>query len=89
MCHFQAQDRHLDGENFVLIDVRGPEEVAATGKLLPDAITVPLPEIFADALAMDEEDFEERYYKKATAHNFSAVSFISDGECFPLTDMAR
>ena len=45
----------------MLIDVRSPAEVAMTGKLLPDAITVPLPEIFAEALDMNEDDFEERY----------------------------
>jgi rhodanese-related sulfurtransferase len=46
---------------FVLIDVRGEEEVRVTGPLIDDAVTVPLPEIMYGALGMEAEDWEERF----------------------------
>ena len=49
-----------DGTNMVIIDVRNPEEIANTGKLSPNTITMPLPIIMQyGVFALDDEDFEE------------------------------
>ena len=48
-------------EDFVLIDVRGEDEVRSTGPLTSDAVTLPLPDIMNMALGMDPDDFEDRY----------------------------
>lgn len=46
----------------VVIDVRGEEEVVATGKISPVAETLPLPYIQQHrALAMDEQDFLDNF----------------------------
>ena len=47
---------------YVIIDVRGEDEIRATGKLSPCVETLPLPYIAArGALALDEEDFEAAF----------------------------
>ncbi|KAL9181143.1 hypothetical protein ACHAXT_009948 [Thalassiosira profunda] len=46
---------------YVVIDVRGEDEIRATGKLNDCVETLPLPYIAEGALAMDDEDFEERF----------------------------
>lgn len=46
---------------YVIIDVRGWDEIAGTGKLDEVVETLPLPDIAEGALMLDDEDFEERY----------------------------
>ncbi|KAL3804522.1 hypothetical protein HJC23_002561 [Cyclotella cryptica] len=46
---------------YVIIDVRGHDEVAYTGKLDDVVHTLPLPYIAEGALTMDEEDFSEQF----------------------------
>lgn len=46
---------------YVIIDVRGHDEVAYTGKLDDRVHTLPLPYIAEGALTMDEEDFSEQF----------------------------
>jgi len=47
---------------YVVIDVRGVDEINFTGKLSQDVETLPLPYMMqAGALNMDEEDFEENF----------------------------
>ena len=48
-------------EEFLLIDVRGEDEVRATGALTEDAVTVPLPELVNQAFLLPEEDWEDRF----------------------------
>ena len=44
------------------MDVRGEDEVAATGKLSPNVYTVPLPILAqTNAFNMDEDDFEDAF----------------------------
>ena len=50
-----------DESGYVVIDVRGEDEIRATGKLNDCVETLPLPYIAEGALAMDEDDFEERF----------------------------
>ena len=43
----------------VVIDVRNPDEVASTGKLSPNTLTLPLPVIMQmNLFQMDDEEFE-------------------------------
>ena len=45
---------------YVVMDVRGPDEVMYTGKVSPQVITLPLPLIMSkNVFALDEEEFEE------------------------------
>ena len=46
---------------YVIIDVRGQDEIAYTGKLNDCVETLPLPYIAQGALAMEEEDFEAMF----------------------------
>jgi len=46
---------------YCLIDVRGHDEIAFTGKLDDVVETLPLPYIAEGALMMDEEDFKETF----------------------------
>lgn len=46
---------------YVIIDVRGQDEIAATGKLNDVVETLPLPYIAEGALTMDGEDFKEQF----------------------------
>jgi rhodanese-related sulfurtransferase len=46
---------------YVIIDVRGHDEIQSTGKLNDVVVTLPLPYIAQGALAMDEEDFKEAF----------------------------
>jgi rhodanese-related sulfurtransferase len=46
---------------YVIIDVRGHDEIAYTGKLNDCVETLPLPYIAQGALAMEEEDFKEAF----------------------------
>ena len=46
---------------YVIIDVRGQDEIDYTGKLDDVVETLPLPYIAQGALAMDDEDFEENF----------------------------
>lgn len=54
-----------EGSGYVIIDVRGEEEVAFTGKISPNTYTLPLPLIAREgedgAFNMDAEDFEEEF----------------------------
>jgi len=50
------------GSGYVVIDVRGEDEVAYTGKISSHANTLPLPLIAQmGAFAMEDEDFEESF----------------------------
>lgn len=46
---------------YVIIDVRGEDEIAYTGKLNDCVETLPLPYIAQGALAMEEEDFKAEF----------------------------
>mmetsp|Transcript_58 Transcript_58/g.132 ORF Transcript_58/g.132 Transcript_58/m.132 type:complete len:210 (-) Transcript_58:68-697(-) len=46
---------------YVIIDVRGEDEIAYTGKLNDCVETLPLPYIAQGALAMEEEDFKAQF----------------------------
>ncbi|KAL7470288.1 hypothetical protein ACHAXS_010518 [Conticribra weissflogii] len=46
---------------YVVIDVRGYDEIEYTGKLHEVVETLPLPYIAEGALTMDDEDFEEQF----------------------------
>jgi rhodanese-related sulfurtransferase len=49
-----------DDSGYLVLDVRGEDEVMMTGKVSPGVITLPLPLIMAkNVFAMDEEDFED------------------------------
>mmetsp|Transcript_4651 Transcript_4651/g.13151 ORF Transcript_4651/g.13151 Transcript_4651/m.13151 type:complete len:174 (-) Transcript_4651:310-831(-) len=51
-----------DASGYVVIDVRGEEEVAFTGKVSPNTYTLPLPLIAQEgAFNLDDDDFEEQY----------------------------
>lgn len=50
-----------EDSGYVIIDVRGHDEVAQTGKLDEVVHTLPLPYIADGALSMDEDDFEEQF----------------------------
>ena len=50
-----------EDSGYVIIDVRGHDEVASTGKLDEVVHTLPLPYIAEGALSMDEDDFEEQF----------------------------
>jgi rhodanese-related sulfurtransferase len=50
-----------EDSGYVIIDVRGHDEVAHTGKLNDVVHTLPLPYIAEGALSMDEDDFEEQF----------------------------
>lgn len=46
---------------YVVIDVRGQDEILATGKLNEVVETLPLPYIAQGALSMEEDEFEEAF----------------------------
>lgn len=46
---------------YVVIDVRGHDEIASTGKLNDCVETLPLPYIAQGALSMDEDDFRAQF----------------------------
>lgn len=50
-----------EDSGYVIMDVRGHDEVAQTGKLDDVVHTLPLPYIAEGALSMDEDDFEEQF----------------------------
>lgn len=54
------EDFEQGGSGYVVLDVRNPDEVEKTGKLSPNVITCPLPDL-KDALQMDSEKFESTY----------------------------
>ena len=57
---YESDGREASG--YVVIDVRGEEEVAFTGQFSPNTYTLPLPLIAQEgAFNLDEDDFEERY----------------------------
>ena len=51
----------IETEEALVIDVRSEGEVAASGPLSLDALTIPLDEVLNGALLMDSEDFKETY----------------------------
>jgi rhodanese-related sulfurtransferase len=54
------EDFEQGESGYVILDVRNPDEVEKTGKLSPNVITCPLPDL-KDALQMDSEKFESTY----------------------------
>lgn len=50
-----------EDSGYCVIDVRGQDEVAFTGKLSEAVNTLPLPMIAEGALVMDEEDFQDAF----------------------------
>ena len=46
---------------YVIIDVRGQDEIGYTGKLDDVVETLPLPYIAEGALTMDEDDFKDKF----------------------------
>jgi rhodanese-related sulfurtransferase len=46
---------------YVIIDVRGQDEIQSTGRLNDVVVNLPLPYIAQGALVMDEEDFKEAF----------------------------
>jgi rhodanese-related sulfurtransferase len=54
------EDFEQGESGYVVLDVRNPDEVEKTGKLSPNVITCPLPDL-KDALQMDSEKFESTY----------------------------
>ena len=57
---YETEGREASG--YVVIDVRGEDEVAFTGKVSPNTHTLPLPLIAqGGAFSLDEDDFEEQY----------------------------
>eukprot|EP00567_Pseudictyota_dubia_P009375 CAMPEP_0197439386 /NCGR_PEP_ID=MMETSP1175-20131217/6145_1 /TAXON_ID=1003142 /ORGANISM="Triceratium dubium, Strain CCMP147" /LENGTH=201 /DNA_ID=CAMNT_0042969297 /DNA_START=67 /DNA_END=672 /DNA_ORIENTATION=- len=60
---FEDIDRSgRDGSGYVVIDVRGEDEIAATGKISPHAETLPLPLIAMNgAFGLDEDEFEDAF----------------------------
>ena len=57
---YEAEGREASG--YVVIDVRGEDEVAFTGKVSPNTYTLPLPLIAQEgAFTLDDDDFEEQY----------------------------
>ena len=50
-----------EDSGYVIMDVRGHDEVAQTGKLDEVVHTLPLSYIEEGALSMDEDDFEEQF----------------------------
>lgn len=51
-----------DESGYVVIDVRGEDEIAATGKISPHAETLPLPLIAMNgAFNLEDEDFEDAF----------------------------
>lgn len=55
-------DMTINGVTYVLVDVRGRDEVAATS-LIGNAINIPLPEV-EEALDLDTEAFLAKYNQK-------------------------
>ena len=57
---YESEGREASG--YVVIDVRGEDEVAFTGKVSPNTYTLPLPLIAQQgAFALDDDDFEEKF----------------------------
>mmetsp|Transcript_24509 Transcript_24509/g.44321 ORF Transcript_24509/g.44321 Transcript_24509/m.44321 type:complete len:204 (-) Transcript_24509:403-1014(-) len=57
---FESVGREESG--YVVLDVRGPEEIAGTGNLSPSINNLPLPFIMEkNAFKLSEEDFEEEF----------------------------
>ena len=50
-----------DESGYIIIDVRGHDEIQHTGKLSDVVETLPLPYIAQGAFAMEEEDFKEAF----------------------------
>eukprot|EP00956_Cyclotella_meneghiniana_P017641 scaffold28929_cov71-Cyclotella_meneghiniana.AAC.19 len=50
-----------EDSGYVIMDVRGHDEIAQTGKLDDVVHTLPLPYIVEGALSMDDDDFEEQF----------------------------
>lgn len=50
-----------DESGYIIIDVRGHDEIQQTGKLSDVVETLPLPYIAQGAFAMEEEDFKEAF----------------------------
>ena len=50
-----------DESGYIIIDVRGHDEIQQTGKLSDVVETLPLPYIAQGAFAMDDEDFQEAF----------------------------
>ena len=50
-----------DESGYIIIDVRGHDEIHQTGKLSDVVETLPLPYIAQGAFAMEEEDFKEAF----------------------------
>ncbi|MBI5798085.1 rhodanese-like domain-containing protein [Candidatus Woesearchaeota archaeon] len=63
-------------ENYVLIDVRQPEELSYG--IIPTAHNIPLPELPA-ALSMDETSFEKKYHFKKPAKQDNIVFYCRSG----------
>lgn len=56
-----VENSSREESGYVIIDVRGHDEVQYTGKLNDVVETLPLPYIAEGALAMEEEDFKESF----------------------------
>ena len=56
-----VENSSREESGYCVIDVRGQDEVAFTGKLSEVVNTLPLPMIAEGALAMDEEDFQDTF----------------------------
>lgn len=63
-------------EDYVLIDVRQPEEMSYG--IIPTAHNVPLPELPA-ALSMDETSFEKRYHFKKPTKQDTIIFYCRSG----------
>jgi rhodanese-related sulfurtransferase len=54
------EDNGRDGSGFCVMDVRQPEEIAATGKISPSVLNLPLPLILEEGiLSKTDEEFQE------------------------------
>lgn len=57
---YESEGREASG--YIVIDVRGHEEVDFTGKVSPNTYTLPLPLIAQEgAFTLDDDDFEDQY----------------------------
>ena len=56
-----VENSSREESGYVIIDVRGKDEIQFTGKLNDVVETLPLPYIAEGALVMDDEDFKEQF----------------------------
>ncbi|XP_073942740.1 rhodanese domain-containing protein CG4456-like isoform X2 [Choristoneura fumiferana] len=78
VVNFDDVMKGIEHPDKVIIDVRNPDEVSATGKI-PSSINIPLGNVESVLNSMSETDFERQYQRRKPRHSNELIFYCRSG----------